>query len=90
MTEHEWKVHTPNLLREVLQNPGTSILAVPLSIFGRLLAEVAERAIALDDPKLNILMLRLTLYDQGDPALHGSRQLDEAYASQRRRIKNSK
>jgi hypothetical protein len=63
----KWKVHTPNLLKETLTNPGTSALSTPFSIFGKLLAAVAERAIELKDPELDKLMLRLTLYSQADP-----------------------
>jgi hypothetical protein len=63
----EWKVHTPNLLTEVLQNPGTSMLRVPMNILGKLLGAVADRAIQLNDPELNKLMVRLTLYAQADP-----------------------
>lgn len=66
-----WRVHTPNLLKEVLENPSCAILSQPLNIFGKLLAMVAERAINLDDQELNKLMLRLTLYDQADPASPG-------------------
>lgn len=64
-----WKVHTANLLREVLNCPGSSALRIPLSIFSNLLAEVGERAAQLNDPKLNELMMRLTIYAVADPEL---------------------
>lgn len=64
----DWKVHTPNLLQEVLSNNTTAILKKPLQILGHLLADVAARAIELDDPKLNHLMCRLALYSVADPS----------------------
>jgi hypothetical protein len=63
----QWRVHTPQLLQEVLSNDQTAALTRPMQILGRLLADVANRAIALDDPELNKLMIRLTLYSIGDP-----------------------
>lgn len=80
-----WKVHTPNLLQEILTNEGMGIMHKPLSIFGRLLAEVAERAAELNDPALNVLMLRLTLYDAADPEKHTSESITAIYAEQDRR-----
>jgi hypothetical protein len=62
-----WRVHTPSLLTQVLDNEGAQILAVPINIFGKLLAAVADRAAVLNDPELNKLMVRLTLYSQADP-----------------------
>lgn len=62
-----WRCHTPNLLEEILKNPGTGILQVPLKLFGQMLGEVADRAVQLNDPELNRLMLRLTLYSAADP-----------------------
>lgn len=62
-----WKVHTPNLLKEILQNSGTEILSMPLHIMGNLLAKVATRASELNDHELNKLMLQLTLYEKADP-----------------------
>lgn len=64
-----WKCHTPNLLKEILTNHNMGILATPLMIFRKILVEVAERAIDLDDDKLNLLMCRLTLYSCADPEL---------------------
>ena len=64
-----WKVHTPNLLREVLNCHGSSTLRIPLTIFSNLLAEVGTRASQLNDPKLNELMMRLTIYAAADPEL---------------------
>jgi hypothetical protein len=58
-----WRINTPQLLKEVCNNPGTSVLGKPLTILGCKLHEVAERAAELNDPALNILMLELTLYD---------------------------
>lgn len=63
----QWKVHLPNLLGEILNNQGCSILKIPLNITARLLNQVADRAIQLDDPELNKLMMRLALYSIADP-----------------------
>lgn len=62
-----WRCHTPGLLQEILNNPGTGILKRPLQIFAGMLEEVATRAAELNDPKLNALMCRLTLYAISDP-----------------------
>lgn len=63
-----WRVHTPNLLKEILNNPGTAILSKPLAIFGRILADVGERAAIINDKELNKLMIRLAIYSVADPA----------------------
>lgn len=63
----EWRVHTSRLLEEIIQHSGQQVLTQPLRILGRLLAEVGERAIELDDAKLNALMCRLTIYTVADP-----------------------
>lgn len=66
--EMEWKLHTPNLLRETINcNPTAAILYRPLQLLGQLLHEVAERAAELNDPELNHLMCKLTLYEVADP-----------------------
>lgn len=63
-----WKVHTPNLLKEILnKNPGLAIFAQPLSIFADILYQIGDRAIALNDPELLLLCCRLTLFDNSDP-----------------------
>ena len=68
MTAVQWKCHTPKLLDEVLnRNENMAIFSAPFSIFGKILAEVAERASELNDPQLNDLMCRLTLYEIADP-----------------------
>ena len=63
----QWRVHTPNLLKEVSNNIGAEILRQPIRIFGELLAEVGECAIRINDPELNALMMRLTIYSMADP-----------------------
>ena len=63
----QWICHTPNLLKEILGNKECDILTKPLQIFGGILYQVAERAQELNDPELNALMCRLTLYSQADP-----------------------
>ncbi len=85
-----WKVHTPSLLTEVLNNKGAAILAQPINIFANLLAKVAERAAQIDDPELNILMMRLTLYEQADPEKRTFREIKAAYAEQERRMEKPK
>ncbi len=64
----QWRVHTPNLLKEIVEsNEGMGILSKPVTIFGRLLAAVGERAAELNDEKLNALMIRLAIYSVADP-----------------------
>jgi len=62
-----WRVHTPNLLSEVLNNKGTWALTIPIKIFGHLLAELGEIANKINDKELNKMMLRLTIYSVADP-----------------------
>lgn len=62
-----WRVHTSNLLKEVLSNNTTGVLSIPMQIFGNLLFAVGERAAKLNDPELNALMVRLTIYSFADP-----------------------
>ena len=62
----KWSVDTPALLKEICdcslpRNSG--LIGKSLNIFQSILAELAERAIELNDPKLNILMIRLNLYE---------------------------
>ena len=64
-----FKCDTPALLQEimtgVIDNPksGAHILKIPLQILGNYLGQVAQRAAEIDDPKLNILMLEMKLYE---------------------------
>lgn len=60
-------VHTPRLLNEVLVNPGTEMLTIPLQVFGRLLFDVGIVASRINDPVLNALMCKLTIYSIADP-----------------------
>ncbi len=69
ITHLNWRCHTPRLFEEMLINPGMTVFVQPLQIFKGILVQVAQRAIELDDDKLNLLMLRLTLYDCSDPQL---------------------
>jgi len=66
-TKLRWKVHTTALLKEILSDPYNGALMIPLNILRGLLCQVAQRAIELDDPQLNALMIRLTLYSISDP-----------------------
>lgn len=56
--------HLPNLLRELIEGhpaPGPAVMAVNLT--RPILRELAGRAIEIDDPELNILCMRLALYE---------------------------
>jgi hypothetical protein len=79
----EWTIHTPNLLKEIAQNPDCAILSTPLNLFRRILGRVADRAIELNDDLLNALMIRLTLYSVADP---DSPDYDRAIVEKYRKI----
>ena len=60
----QFDCHLPNLLREMVEGhpaPGPLVMAVNLTL--PILQRLTTRAIEIDDPELNILMLRLALYD---------------------------
>lgn len=78
----EFRCHLPNLLDEVLSNPGCSILRVPIGITKGLLERAAARAAEIDDPELNICMMNLSLYDI--PPL----KIPEAIEKEGRRLKS--
>lgn len=59
----EFDAHLPNLLAEVLNNETCWVLKIPIKITRGILAELAQLAIEIDDPRLHIMMLRLGLYD---------------------------
>ena len=79
MTENRlgWRVHTPNLIKEILGNKSKDIAAlrIPIAIFLELLVKVGERASQLNDKELNKLMTRLTVYEFADPQ---SKHYDDA------------
>ena len=44
-----------------------AIFFQPINIYKDLLTELAQRAIELNDPKLNAIMCRMALYEVSDP-----------------------
>ena len=62
-TKVHFDCYLPGLLKEVLDNPTTGILRIPINITLDILAQLAQLAIEIDDPRLHIMMLRLGLYD---------------------------
>ena len=68
VTLESWKVHTPNLIAEMVEGSGAGTATrIPAMVLMRLLAQVGEEAIRINDPKLNELMCRLTIYSMADP-----------------------
>lgn len=60
-----WDVDTPQFMKEACENNNGGMYAVCWNIFKNLIAMVATRATELNDPVMNVLMLKLNLY--GDP-----------------------
>ena len=59
----EFDCNLPGLLDEILCNQSCAILFQPVRITKGILAQLAQLAIEIDDPRLHIMMLRLGLYD---------------------------
>ena len=59
-----FNIDTPELIKEIATgHKGSWVLKIPLMTLQAKLALVAKRAIELDDPKLNVLMLEMKLYE---------------------------
>ncbi len=94
-----FKVHTLNLMNEVIDRaliPNMGIIKIPINQFMRLLGEVTDRAAMLNDPELNALMCRLTLYEQSDIQSKEYDQkatqetIDKGMAAKRKRLRVTK
>lgn len=59
----QFDVDTPAFLREACENCNGGMYAVCWIVFRNLLAMVAERSAELNDPIMNVLMIRLNLYE---------------------------
>lgn len=69
----EFRIHIPNLLKEITDNgfgamPNGGLLFIPMNQFRIWLLQVSQRALELNDPKLNLLMCRGAMYAESDPA----------------------
>ena len=63
LSDFSWKVDVPSLIKEISECSNQGIYKPVLAIFARVLACLAQRASELDDPILNICMLKMKLYD---------------------------
>jgi len=63
----DWRVNTPGLFKEILINPGMWIMRQPLQILAEILYELGERCADINDPQLNAIMCRLSIYSISDP-----------------------
>ncbi len=60
-----WKVDTPNLLKLLVEdNPKGTVLKTPVRLFQNLLIQLAERALEINDTKLNEILIKLNLIEK--------------------------
>ena len=63
MSDFVWKVDLPRLLKEIAECSKSTPYPVTFTILTRVLGILAERAIEINDPALNIIMMHLGLYE---------------------------
>lgn len=63
MNEFVWKVDLPRLLKEIAECSKSTPYPKTFTILARVLEILAERAIEINDPALNIIMMNLGLYE---------------------------
>ena len=81
MNELVWKVDVPLFLQEIATASRNTPYKATFKILNNILAILAQRAIELNDPALNIIMLHLSLYDGS----HG-KDVKEIITRERNRI----
>lgn len=68
--ELQFDVDTPRFLKEVIENNDCKMYGACWNIFRSLLVQVVQRATELNDPIMNVLMLRLNLYEVPNEERH--------------------
>lgn len=63
MNDMVWKVDMPRLLKEIAECSKSTPYPVTFTILVSVLEILAERAIEINDPALNIIMMNLGLYE---------------------------
>lgn len=63
MNDMVFKVDMPRLLKEIAECSKSTPYPVTFTILSRVLGILTERAIEIDDPALNIIMMYLGLYE---------------------------
>ena len=63
MNDMVWKVDLPRLLKEIYECSKSTPYPVTFTILARVLGMLTERAIEINDPALNIIMMNLGLYE---------------------------
>lgn len=63
MNDMVWKVDLPRLLKEIAECSKSTPYPKTFTILARVLEILAERAIEINDPALNIIMMNLGLYE---------------------------
>ena len=66
----QFDLNTPGFMKEVIENSGQRMYAPAWNVFRDLLLAVATRASELNDPIMNVLMLRLNLYEVPNKERH--------------------
>ena len=63
MNDMVWKVDLPSFLKEIAECSKSIPYAKTFNILARVLGILTERAIEINDPALNIIMMNLGLYE---------------------------
>ena len=85
MDDMAWKVDLPRFLKEISECLTNVPYAASFRILAQVLNVLTERAIEINDPVLNIIMLRLGLYEGAH-----DKNVDEVISQLRKLITDNK
>lgn len=85
MNDMVWKFDLPSFLKEIAECSKSTPYPKTFTILVRVLGILTERAIEIDDPALNIIMLRLGLYEGAH-----DKNVDEVISKLRKLITDNK
>lgn len=85
MNDMVWKVDLPNFLKEIAECSKSIPYTKTFNILAHVLNVLTEMAIEINDPALNIIMLRLGLYDEAH-----DKNVDEVISRLRKLITDNK